>query len=329
MSTSTSDTNVSSAVEELSQQFNYNSLDDEDFENILQLFEDTEVDLDEVVDYTSDFISYGVTNPTELRNAVVSKVQNTYDVEIDTSSDSSSDEPVPISYINEDGEWVTVVGEVVQLFENDTDSILQSGLVDDGDGVIKFTTWAKSGETEVSEGMVYEFKNVITSEYEGDYSIEINSQSEISSSDADITTSGDEITFSGNVVSVHDRSGLIARDEDGNPVDPSDVDDSEDDLRLMASIDNGDEIYTIVFGAEETEEFTGIDLDSAKEMAMEAIDRDVVRKEMVPMILGQYLTVTGPRIGNYLYVEEYEKGIETETVDELLVKARTMSGDSN
>lgn len=329
MSTSTSDTNVSSAVEELSQQFDYNNLDSDDFEDILSLFEDTEVDLDDVVEYISDFISYGVTNPNELRNAVVSKVQEQYeDVEIDSSSSSGGNQ-VSISSINEEKEWVTIVGEIVQLFDNDVDSILQTGLIDDGDGVIKFTIWKKSGVDEVSEGMVYKFEDVITSEYEGDYSVEVNSQSEITSSDEDITTSGGEITFSGNVVSVHSKSGLIARDEDDNVVDPSDVDDYEDDLRLMATIDNGDELYTIVFGTDETEDFTGIDLESATEMAMEAIDRDVVRKEMVPMILGKYLTVTGPRIGNYLYVEEYEQNMETESVDELLVKARTLSGDSN
>lgn len=329
MSTSTSDTNVSSAVEELSQQHSYNTLSDDDFEDILRLFEDTDVPLDDVVGFVDDFISYGVTNPNELRNAVVSKAEDDFDVEIDSSSASSSDNRVSIAEINQEGNWVTIVGEVVQLFETDVDSIQQSGLIDGGDGIIKFTTWAKSDKENVSEGMVYKFEDVITSEYEGDYSVEINSQSTISSSDEDITTSGDEITFSGNVVNVNSRSGLIARDEDGTPVDPSNTDEYEDDLRLMATIDNGDELYTIVFGTEETAEFTGIDLEKAKEMAMEAIDREVVRKEMVPMILGSYLTVTGPRIGNYLYVEDYETGIETESVDELLVKARTMSGGDN
>ena len=325
MNDSTSDTSVSSAAAEIAEK---TQVEQDNIEDILQLFEDTEVPISEVAGHIEDFISYGVTSPNELRNAVRSKVEDDYDVEIENSGGSSGDH-VSIGSIDEDGNWVTIVAEVVETFDNTSDSIAQAGLADDGDGVIKFTAWAKSDPPELSEGMVYKFENVITSEYEGDYSVEINSQSEITESDEEITTSGGEVTFSGNVVSVNSRSGLIARDEDDNPVDPSDAEDYDDDLRLMAVLDDGEELYTIVFGREETTEFTGIDLDSAKEMAMEAIDRDVVRKEMVPMILGSYLTVTGPRIGNYIYVEDYEQGTETETVDELLVKARTLTGGSN
>lgn len=313
----------SSSVEELLDKYEITA---ETVQEILDMFADVdEVDSEEVIGYTDDFLSYGVTNPSELQNAVLSKVSEQYDVEIETSSSSSSDDIVPISSLTEPKDWVTVVAKVVQLYDNDVDSIFQVGLIDDGT-TTKATVWEKADAPTLEEGKVYEFRNVITNEYEGDINIEVNSQSEIVESDEEIAASGEEVTFEGSVVSVHNNSGLIARDpESGQTVDTSKVNDYEDDLRLMTVMDDGEETYKVVFDAEMTEDLTGIDLERATEMATEAIDREVVRREMKPMVLGRYFTVTGPRIGNYLYVEEYETGIETEDVDSLLVKARTLN----
>lgn len=312
MSSNTDDTSVSQKAEQL-----------------VERFEDgVDITVDEVEDVMEDFHSFGVTQEPELQNATISKLCDLNDLDRDeligeSDSDSSSD-VVQVSDITQEGAWVTLVAEVVDLWEPNSESIAQVGLLDDGTGTIKFTSWKKADAPEVQEGMVYQFENVVTSEYEGNYSVQVNSNSDVASSDDEIQTSGEEVEFEGFVVDVQDRSGLIARDEDGKVVDPSNADDYEDDLRLMVVIDNGEELYTAVFNHELTEQFTGIDLEEAKEMAMEAIDREVVRGEMAPMIMGRYLTIRGPRMGRYINVDEYDEGVNPPNVDELLVKARAM-----
>lgn len=313
MSANTDDTNVSREAEQL----------------VERLDEDVDIETAEVVDVMEDFISYGVTGSQELQNATISKLGDRHDLERDElvaeSGDSGTADIVEVSSISDEGDWVTIVAEVVDLWEPNSDSIQQVGLLDDGTGTIKFTSWKKSDAPTVEEGMVYTFENVVTSEYDGNYSVQVNSNSDITASDQDIQTSGEEVEFEGFVVDVQDRSGLIARDEDGQVVDPSNADEYEDDLRLMVVIDNGTELYTAVLNRELTEEFTGINLEEAKEMAVEAIDRDVVRGEMKPLIMGEYLTVRGPRMGRYINVDEYDEGISPPSVDELLVKARAMT----
>jgi replication factor A1 len=313
MSANTDDTNVSREAEQL----------------VDRLDEDVDIETSEVVDVMEDFISFGVTGSQELQNATISKLGDRHDLERDElvaeSGDGGTADIVEVSSISEEGDWVTIVAEVVDLWEPNSDSIQQVGLLDDGTGTIKFTSWKKSDAPTVEEGMVYMFENVVTSEYDGNYSVQVNSNSDITASDQDIQTSGEEVEFEGFVVDVQDRSGLIARDEDGQVVDPSNADEYEDDLRLMVVIDNGDELYTAVLNRELTEEFTGINLEEAKEMAVEAIDRDVVRGEMKPLIMGEYLTVRGPRMGRYINVDEYDEGVSPPSVDELLVKARAMT----
>ena len=53
------------------------------------------------------------------------------------------------------GQWATVKGKVVQLWENSHESIEQAGLIGDPTGVIKFTNWASSELPDMEEGKSY------------------------------------------------------------------------------------------------------------------------------------------------------------------------------
>ncbi len=47
----------------------------------------------------------------------------------------------------------------------------------------------------------------------------------------------------------------------------------------------------------------GLTLDDAKQMAMEALDHEVVRGLIESKLMGRYFSITGPRVDRYILVE--------------------------
>ena len=58
------------------------------------------------------------------------------------------------------GQWVTIKGKVVQLWENSHETIEQAGLIGDPTGVIKFTNWTSADLADMEEGKSYMLKKV-------------------------------------------------------------------------------------------------------------------------------------------------------------------------
>ncbi len=50
-----------------------------------------------------------------------------------------SSTPVHVADVKEDGKWVTLKVKVVQIWDNTSDKITQTGLIGDETGIIKFT----------------------------------------------------------------------------------------------------------------------------------------------------------------------------------------------
>lgn len=107
------------------------------------------------------------------------------------SGDTSVPQGVtPVSAIDTDGEWIDeMLVEVLTLWDNDHDSIDQTGLICDKTGKCKFTKWSKANLPEMEEGEVYRLQRVVTDEYEGSYSILLNSASSILKVDMDLDAS--------------------------------------------------------------------------------------------------------------------------------------------
>ena len=99
--------------------------------------------------------------------------------EAEAVDEGDDEDLVACDDIDSEGEWLDVEAEVSQLWEPNTDSIAQVGLLEDDSGTVKFTAWEKSDLPEVEEGASYRFSNVVTSEYEGQYSLSVNGNSEI------------------------------------------------------------------------------------------------------------------------------------------------------
>ncbi|EMA55676.1 replication factor A, partial [Halococcus thailandensis JCM 13552] len=127
----------------------------------------------------------------EARRSVTSSYYDEADVDQDSLSDAN--EQREIGSINAAEEWVDITAKVVELWEPRSDAIAQVGLVGDETGRIKFTSWAKSDLPTIEEGSVYQLGNVVTDEYQGQFSVKLNRTTTIEEVDDEIEV-GDNTT---------------------------------------------------------------------------------------------------------------------------------------
>ena len=254
----------------------------------------------------------------EARRAATNHYRDVLGLEygdLDHPGQSAGD--VTLDSINQDEQWVDVTVKVVELWDPTHDSIDQVGLIGDESGRLKFTKWAKAELPAVEEGGVYRFSNVITSEYKGRYSINLNSRSNIESIEGDIEVGSDveDIELSAPMVAIQSGSGLIKRCseedctrvlQDGRCAEHGKVD-GEFDLRIKAVFDDGERVQYVIFNREATEAIADITLDGAIDQAMDALDTSVVENDLIDALVGRYYHVQGPIVGRYLLVNEAEQ----------------------
>jgi len=271
----------------------------------------------------------------EVIRGVVSGLEDKFGIEQDDSAPSpsagnegngsSSDEVEidRIAEITEDDEWHDIEGVVLQLWDANSDSIAQTGLIGDESGVIKFSTWAKSADSvpELETGEVYEIQNVAADYYEpaDRFSVKLNKYTEVSHQPDTNIDVNDTTVQSGIVTRV--QEGLIKRcpREDcshkvrnGRCNEHGEVN-GEFELRLKAILSlNGDEAVELLFNDEQTAELIGLSLDEAIEMASDAFDIGAVEDYAKDQVVGRYLEVETSSLGDYELVESW---MSIESVD--------------
>jgi replication factor A1 len=244
---------------------------------------------------------------------------------------------VKASEIKEDSKWVTLRAKVVQLWEANQESISQVGLLGDESGTIKFTKWAKaSALPAVEEGKSYIFKNITTSEWQGQFSVKINKTSEIIQINEDIEVGSTPTEFSGAIVDIQSGSGLIKRCPECNRAlvkgacgEHGKVEGIYD-LRVKAVMDDGEKVQDILLNREITEALTGITLEKAKEMATEALDQAVVLDMIKQKIVGRYFVVTGAKLDRFILVETIQLDVKPleESISRLLANASPVAQEA-
>lgn len=266
----------------------------------------------------------------EARRSVKNNLTANTDVE--ASDFTPDDQAVDVGSITEAEQWVDITAKVVELWEPRSDAIGQVGLLGDETGRIKFTAWAKSDLPSLDEGHVYQLENVVTDEYEGQYSVKLNSSTTITELETDIEVGDNTTEFTGAIVDIQGGSGLIKRcpTEDctyvlknGRCSEHGEVD-GEFDLRIKAVFDNGETTQDVLFDRETTESLTGFTLEEAQTMAKDALDTSVVADKITDKIIGEYYRVTGPILGQYLLVNEFEQVGKVEDPTEILLRARAL-----
>jgi replication factor A1 len=248
------------------------------------------------------------------------------DVDVEAKPASQAAQPVKVVEIDEPGRWVDLTIKVAQLWEANSEAISQSGLVGDDTGTIKFVKWAKADLPDLEEGKSYLLKNLVTDEFQGRFSVKLNRTSQIVPLDEDVEIGSVAAEFSGALVDVQKGSGLIKRcpvckrslakgvcSEHGKV-------EGAYDLRIKAVLDDGRRVQDVLINRETTERLVNLTLEEAKQMAMEALDHEVVRSMIESKLTGRYFSVTGPRIDRYLLVETINEipPLEAPSVDELI-----------
>jgi Single-stranded DNA-binding replication protein A (RPA), large (70 kD) subunit and related ssDNA-binding proteins len=161
--------------------------------------------------------------------------------------------------------------------------------------------------------------------------VKLNRTTGITALDETVEVGDDADTVEGALVDIQSGSGLIKRcpDEEctrvlqnGRCSEHGQVD-GEFDLRIKGVLDDGKSVTEVIFDREATEELTGMGLEEAKQLAMDALDTTVVAEEMAEDVLGRYYRVTGPTFGRYVLVDEMEEpgAVDAETA---LVEARSI-----
>lgn len=244
----------------------------------------------------------------------------------------SGNQIASLGEIDSPDQWLDITAKVVELWESQSDSIAQNGTLADETGQIQFTKWEKSNLQSLSKRKVYKFENVVSDEYEERLSLNINSATEITELDEDIEVRDSSIGFTGAMVDVRNGSGLIKRctEEDctrvlqnGRCSEHGDVD-GEFDLRIKAILDNGKDVEEVIFDKEATESLTGITLDEAKQMAKDALDTTVVGDQIGEEITGRYYRVSGPAVGRYILVNDFEQLEKMQDTESILIRARSI-----
>ncbi len=259
-----------------------------------------------------------------FRNLVTDEFQGRFSVKMNRTSqieeteeeiealERTSAQEVTVDSISQPGIWVDMRAKVVQLWEPNNESISQTGLLGDETGVMKFVKWTKANLPDVVEGKSYLFKNLVTDEFQGRFSVKMNKTSQIEETDEDIEVGSQSARFQGAIVDIQKGSGLIKRcpicrrslakglcGEHGKV-------DGLYDLRIKAAMDDGLSVQDVLINRETTEGLIDLSLDDAKQMAMEALDHEVIRSLIEERLVGRYYSVEGPRIDRYILVERIE-----------------------
>ena len=234
--------------------------------------------------------------------------------------------------IEQDEQWVDLRAKVVDLWDPGHESIAQVGLLGDESGTIKFVAFDTSDLPNLEEGASYALGNVVTDEYQGNYSVKLNRTTTIEELDEDVEVGDDSSEVEGALVDIQSGSGLIKRCpeegctrvlQNGRCNEHGQVD-GEFDLRIKAVLDDGETVQEVIFNEEATTELTGITLEDAKSMAQDALDTTVVGEEMADGIVGHYYRVRGPTFGRYVLVDEFEELSGPADAEDVLIKARSM-----
>lgn len=200
----------------------------------------------------------------------------------------------------EDDVFLNTAGKVVHLFENKNDKIKQTGLIADETGSMKFTVFTKNapeGLGLLEIGKSYTFEGVVTDVYEAKQTVSLKVLSNaIIKECTDIET---EPTLTGVIVDVSDDSGLIKRcplckaklqsgmcTEHGRQ-------DGFYDVRTKVVLDNGKVAQMTVLNAALTEAVTGMTVEIAKKIAMDAVDPTAPNAEIRQRLLGKYFSIKG------------------------------------
>jgi replication factor A1 len=211
----------------------------------------------------------------------------------------------------------SVRAKVVQEWEAAHERMLQSGILGDESGTVKFVIWKDAGKEKLTVGTVYTIFHATVEEFNGRLSLNLSTATYMQD-EGDIVVSGGDTEVRGTIVHIAPGSGLIKRcPVEGcnralsrqnycpvHEIQPKFV----YDLRIKGWLDDGKKTYNILLQRDVVESLTGMNLDAAKELAENnPLGMDEVFLRMRDAVLGRYVVCRGREIDNRLLVRACER----------------------
>jgi replication factor A1 len=211
----------------------------------------------------------------------------------------------------------SVRAKVIQEWDASHERMLQSGLLGDETGTIKFVIWKEAGKEKLAVGSVYNIFYAMVDEFNGRLSLNLNTAT-LMHDDGDILVSGGIVAVRGALVHIAPGSGIIKR----CPVEGCNRALSRQnycpvheiqpkfmyDLRIKGWLDDGEKTHNILLQRDVVESLTGITLDTAKEISENnPLGMDEVFLRMRDAVLGRYVTCLGREIDNRLLANTCER----------------------
>lgn len=273
------------------------------------------------------FVAWARGNPPVMENnhwyriesAVIHEYKGTPNLDIHsgtTISEIEKDIPI-IPSVTPIAELTPGVGSVrakfIQEWESSHDRMLQTGLLGDETGTIKFVIWKEEGKDKLELDTVYTIYYATVDEYNGRLSLTLNSATSIPEEGGHIEVGRQETEIQGALVHIAPGSGLIKR----CPVEGCNRTLSRQnycpvheiqpefryDLRLKAVLDDGVHAKNVLMQREMVEKLAGITLDEAVQIAeTNPLGMDEIFYRIRNAVLGRYYTCSGNEFGGRLLV---------------------------
>ncbi len=204
-----------------------------------------------------------------------------------------------------------------------SDHMLQTGLVGDETGRMKFVIWKSrdesADETVLEEDKVYSIYYAGVDEYNERYSLDLSGATilEEEGEDIEVGSDGRDETITGAVVQMSTGSGLIKRcrvegcnralsRQNFCPVHEMQQE-FRYDLRITGVVDDGITAKNIIMQRDAVEKVTGLTLEKAIEIAENSpLGPDDVYMQFQDRLMGRYITCNGPDIDGTLLVRDAE-----------------------
>ncbi len=207
----------------------------------------------------------------------------------------------------------SVRAKVIQDWEVSHERMLQTGLLGDESGTIKFVIWKDEGKEKLELDTVYNIFYATVDEYNGRLSLTLNTAMYIAD-EGDIEVGRNETEIQGALVHVAPGSGLIKR----CPVEGCNRTLSRQnycpvheiqpnfryDLRLKGVLDDGERARNVLMQRDLVEKLVGITLDEAIGIAeSNPLGMDEIFYRVRNAVLGRYYTCSGGEFAGRLLVD--------------------------
>ncbi|HJJ94970.1 MAG TPA: hypothetical protein O0W79_00080 [Methanocorpusculum sp.] len=228
-------------------------------------------------------------------------------------------EDLPITSIHDlKPGYASVRVKFIEEWESRSDKMLQTGLVGDETGRMKFVLWKDDIKQPLELNRVYVIKNVKVDEYNGRLSITLNRSeytAENENTELIIGTKLDEL--SGSLVQIGKGSGLIKRcpvEGCGRVLSKPNLCPVHEiqtnfnyDMRIRGVLDDGQKAYNILMNREITEKISNITMDEAIEISTTSpLGADDVQILLTEKVCGRYLKCLGSWFNDLFLVKEVE-----------------------